>query len=63
MKKKRGLWCRLVGCKLVIVRDGFPHEDAWFVRCDRFNCSMATITVKGSPWPNERLEPFMEAIG
>lgn len=49
---KRTLWCRLFGCKMVVVRAGFPFKDEWFARCDRLYCDMRTVTVKGSPWPS-----------
>jgi len=47
---KRARWCRWFGCKLVVVRAGWPLKDQWFVRCDRKHCGVSTVTVDGYPW-------------
>lgn len=56
---RRSWLCRLFGCRLVIVRAGFPYPDQWFARCDRKACDVRTVTVDGSPWPEQppREEP------
>lgn len=50
---KKSFWCTLFGCHLVILRQGFPYEERWSVRCTRSKCCVGTISVKGSPWRYE----------
>jgi len=58
---KKSIWCKVFGCRLIIVRAVFPYNDEWFVRCKRHNCNLRTITIIGNPWPiDDNNAPWIE---